>query len=530
MSNPTPIAIRYTDEIYATPAQVGKSLHMVVYDDFWKQILAYREDNKVVLPFGKIKGQPFYFTLTQPIRIKIQNFESKIKDFLSLSRSMLLSKEKETRSILLSPLLKEGAILEKSNINDLSIKMLLNSLYKESDNNHTPVVNYLSSLDYYLSQTPSSPNDDFLAGAYQRVLGQEELMDFYREKDFDNKVAYLTYIRDPDYPYAPHDLVEDLMESFIGWLETDEFTPAFVHAFMAANYLYYIKPFSQRNSLMASLLAKEAIAADTGFSEAFVLPFELLLKDSFRNSDAYKESKARCDMTYALFEAINVLTPYIDSVTEQLKNLRISQYKEEYSVLGDEEKKIAEKIEKEEPKGPTQLSFLDVEEPKEETSTSKPSPIVEETKPVEKPLPKLEETPRMEERVEPSPVIETTKPAETEKPTVSQKEEEKSKIPVVSSLSNQGESSPKDSLSKSEIKDYIRYLLETNPNLNKKQATFLANHCTPGRYYTIQQFKDFASCVYETARTSMDKLAQEGYYEKLQFKNKFVYSPAKKGK
>ena len=35
MNNPTPIAIRYTDEIYATPAQVGKSLHMIVYDDFW---------------------------------------------------------------------------------------------------------------------------------------------------------------------------------------------------------------------------------------------------------------------------------------------------------------------------------------------------------------------------------------------------------------------------------------------------------------------------------------------------------------
>ena len=72
---------------------------MIVYDDFWKQILAYREDNKVVLPFGKIKGQPFYFTLTQPIRIKIQNFEHKIKDFLSFSRSMLLSKEKEARKL-----------------------------------------------------------------------------------------------------------------------------------------------------------------------------------------------------------------------------------------------------------------------------------------------------------------------------------------------------------------------------------------------------------------------------------------------
>lgn len=522
MNNPTPIAIRYTDEIYATPAQVGKSLHMVVYDDFWKQILAYREANKVVLPFGKIKGQPFYFTLTQPIRIKIQNFEHKIKDFLSFSRSMLLSKEKETRNILLSPLLKEGAILEKSNINDLSIKMLLNFLYKESDNNHTSVVNYLTSLDYYLGQTPSAPNDDFLAGAYQKVLGQEELMDFYREKDFDKKVEHLAYIRDPDYPYAPHDLVEDSMEGLVGWLESDDFTPAFVHAFIAAYYLFYIKPFDQRNSLMASLLAKEVIAEDTGLSEAFALPFELLLKDSFRNSDAYKESKARCDMTYALFEAINVFSLYLDNVTEQLKNLRISQYKDEYSVLGDEEKKIAEQIQlKEETKEPTQLSFLDAEETKKEEKEE----ITFQKK--------AEVTPSSELSLQNNKEVTNVQTVPLSQNKVPEKEEtneEKAKVPVIPSLTNGNVPSSKDSLSKSEIKDYIRYLLETNPNLNKKQATFLANHCTPGRFYTIQQFKDFASCVYETARTSMDKLAQEGYYEKLQFKNKFVYSPVKKGK
>jgi hypothetical protein len=84
-------------------------------------------------------------------------------------------------------------------------------------------------------------------------------------------------------------------------------------------------------------------------------------------------------------------------------------------------------------------------------------------------------------------------------------------------------------LSDKEIKEYTQYLLETNPALNKNQASFLANHCTMGRYYTIQQFKKFTRCAYETARTSMDKLAQERYYSKLQVKNKFVYTPIKKG-
>lgn len=84
-------------------------------------------------------------------------------------------------------------------------------------------------------------------------------------------------------------------------------------------------------------------------------------------------------------------------------------------------------------------------------------------------------------------------------------------------------------LSDKEAKEYVQYLLETNPRLSKNQASFLAFHCALGRYYTIQNFKDYAKCAYETARTSMDKLAAEGYYEKLQVKNKFVYTPVRKG-
>lgn len=81
-----------------------------------------------------------------------------------------------------------------------------------------------------------------------------------------------------------------------------------------------------------------------------------------------------------------------------------------------------------------------------------------------------------------------------------------------------------------EAKEYMMYLLETNPSLSKKQASFLSTHCTMGRYYSIQQFKSYARVAYETARTSMDKLAALGYYEKLQVKNKFVYTPVLKGR
>ena len=69
------------------------------------------------------------------------------------------------------------------------------------------------------------------------------------------------------------------------------------------------------------------------------------------------------------------------------------------------------------------------------------------------------------------------------------------------------------------------HLLELDPSLKKNEAFFYAKHCTLGKKYTIQQFKKSIGCAYETARTSMDHLAELGYYRKEAIKNKFVYSP-----
>ena len=102
-------------------------------------------------------------------------------------------------------------------------------------------------------------------------------------------------------------------------------------------------------------------------------------------------------------------------------------------------------------------------------------------------------------------------------------------VPKIDELSTVPSNFKEERLSEKEVKEYARYLLETNPSLSRNQANFFANHCTVGRYYTIQQFKKECKTAYETARTSMDKLAKEGYYEKRQVKNKFVYTVKSKG-
>lgn len=107
-------------------------------------------------------------------------------------------------------------------------------------------------------------------------------------------------------------------------------------------------------------------------------------------------------------------------------------------------------------------------------------------------------------------------PADEEKEVIAKPEVRKAEValPVFST-----------GLDENDIEKIKNDLLETYPTLRPAQAHFYASHCVIGRSYTIQQFKECEGTSYETARTSMDYLAQIGLYSKAKVRKKFVYRP-----
>ena len=300
-----------------------------------------------------------------------------------------------------------------------------------------------------------------------------------------------------------------MMENLFGMLKgTDKLL---INSLTALFYVSYIQPFDNLNYPLAILLAKDVYAGSSSGISAFMLPLEGILSDH-AIMEAIKECKKDGDLTYFILGSLNFMNRLLDNLKDQIQQARITHYKGEYQTLSPEEEKRAEEI--------------------------APAPVAPAPEPEEKPV----EEPIMEEKAEePAPaVFEEPAPVEP-KPQVIEKKEPKNALKPSGfitpeemmmeqpSVPGYRFGVPSNTLSDKEVKEYVRYLLETNPSLNRKQANFLANHCTPGRYYTIQQYKSFCRCAYETARTSMDHLASEGYYEKLQVKNKFVYRPATKG-
>lgn len=73
--------------------------------------------------------------------------------------------------------------------------------------------------------------------------------------------------------------------------------------------------------------------------------------------------------------------------------------------------------------------------------------------------------------------------------------------------------------------DRANQLLQAYPVLRPFQVEFYLNHCRTGEFYTLRQFQEAERVVYETARTSMELLANLGFYHKTKSGKKFTYTP-----
>lgn len=512
-------AIQYTDEQYLTRKELAQAMHTSLVDGYWMDVRNYRGKNAVPFAHRTISNQRFWLCASVGVKAKISAFDEAVNHLLALVSKLDEPKLKdETERAFLLSCLTSYVRFMKIDVPTLSIKALLNGTYHEDNPAHAPIISYLRTLRLFLSKAPEKADADFLAEAYGSLLGQEELTKFYRTMDYDNSASRARYMTGGDYHYAPYEAIEPLMNEFFAF-SLDEGISMSSRAIGALYFLDLVKPFWDNNRELACLLGKTVIAKATGNNAAFLLPLEAVFQPNSRYDSLYLETQHSGDLTYIITYAIDLLTPLIASLENSLKDIRLAAYRSEMRPLSPSEKTLVEAA----PVEPTQMSLLDGEKKEEAApAAEEPIPAAEEPTPVavksEEVLLKPVEMPH-EERPQPKPV-----------PKAAPK---KAAVPAAQVLpASSGElaiAAPEAALSEKEIKEYVQYLLESNPSLNKNQATFLSNHCTMGHYYTIQQFKSSARCAYETARTSMDKLAEQGYYEKKALKNKYVYTPVKQG-
>ncbi len=476
---PADLVSRFTDQDYATKKGVATTLGVSLIDSLWRQILNYRLQNSRRLLLKTIPQVPFSLTATPTLAQRYSAFEQKLASFAAEYRSVCESpswKEAADKDCKLS-VLKAICEAEGKKIPELTLKAMLTGMYRQNEPDHAPVLAYRDLLTD-LGANPGQPYDeDFLGKGYAALLGTEELTVFYRTSDAKN--TYNSQVV-RTYERAPAEDIDKLMSSLADFISRDPCRP-FVKALAAVYFFDYIEPFDFHNRMMGVLVGK-AILAHGGLGEAAaMLPLEAFFEEGPRYDALALETQKEADLTYLVLHAIKRISARVDELLNRFVAIKKETYRSEF--VGNAERS-------DEP--------VEVEVPRSEE------------KPVEV------EAPAKIEVVEEEPL--------RKGPTF----EKVDSLPI----GPQGLAivPPRKTLSDKEIKEAARYIRETNPTIRPAQAKFFASHCAVGSYYTINDFKKSARCAYETARTSMDNLAAEGFYKKLKIKNKFVYTPIAQNK
>ena len=495
------LATRFTEKRYATKNEVSHELKISVIDGVWDKILSYRSMYYKYLSIRGVDKNQLRVCLCPTISNKSNNVETKVAklfyEFCKLDRVSGDSQHFEQTNYIKCL---QNISLRNNLIGDEeAIRSIIHGNRTDRD-----LFNYFQALKF-IKENYSKPIDvDYLADLYSQVTGNPELTSFYRE--IDNEDVNSSAIISRRYKSAPHQLIEQMMDGLFTFIENKNLGTT-NKALIAYYYVQFVKPFTKYNEEIAILIAKSILAHESIQEFGACFPLESLLNDNASEvNKLFDEVQATSDVTYYLTFALDSISRLVDRSLDNIIEYGTQIIKHDYYQLDEEPKEEVKEEKVEEPK-PEEKPYVNAYENKPE-----PAPIVREVVreiirevPVPTPAPQPVEE-KKEEPVKETPKVEMT--------------ENVSKGLAVQFI-------PPELDEKTALR-LERHLLELDVRLKKGQAYFYARHCTLGMYYTIDQYKKAVKCVYETARTSMDQLAEFGYYEKKQVGKKFVYTPVER--
>lgn len=490
------LAIRFTEESYATKAEVSRELRMSLIDNIWSNILKYRASYYRYLSLKSIDKNQLMVCYCQSVGNNINVMDSKL--LKQMGEYMKIEKANGNLShfedLCLISSLKQVAHKHGIDISDIHLRSLIQGDLREVPLDKRILRRYLSALRLIKKKYDYEINIDFLADVYSAFTENPELTSFYRESE--DKNPNNRVLIDRIYTSAPVNLIENLMNSLFSFISTSSLSSV-VKSIITYYFINYVQPFPEGNEEIALLMMK-AVLANGALSEfGVVFPLENLLNI---NSETFNkvciEVQKTNDLTYFVNLILKALNASLDDLANIKANFSTDVVRKDFYREDPVEQPVP-------PQETVITTYNDL------PPTPPVQPVVEEIKPV------VEQKPVEQ----PKPVVEQPKPAPQPKVAV------ETPAPVTHELAVQY---IPETLDEKAAKRLEEHLLEMDPALKKGEAYFYARHCTMHMNYTIQQYKKALGCAYETARTSMDHLAELHYYEKNQIKNKFVYTPIKR--
>ena len=464
------IGIRWSEEKYATKDEVRDAYNMSMIDNIWKQIIDYRRLYTKTLDLHNIDRTPYMVVVTQTIQLKVASVERRLSRILVKTHDMkaygkeLFAKRRYAKTI---------EVLDsnyKTNISQEMVSHLLDEDLSTIPSQYSLIYNYIRTLKYYASGYYTDIIDYRLLESILKQIQGVSFDNLTLEKEYREEEIETSHYYQNNYVYkaAPIERIADMIDELCNFVRESDLSPV-IKAIVANYYLNYVKPFDYLNEEANALFAKICLGHFDFDEASMYLNFEKIVFDT---DEKLNKISVECQKTLDLTYYVNYI---LDLLDEDLKDIL------DEIVLTERDEIKNEQIDLSEDEGLNAKSTVEEEAKPSERSVAVMARPVEFVKPQE-----------------PSPYIGESNVA----------------LPVFPA-----------GLKEQDVEGIVTNLLEVYPYLKRTQAHFYARHCTIGKHYTISQFKKEENVAYETARTSMDFLAENGFYSKTKVRNKFVYSP-----
>lgn len=464
------IGIRWSEEKYATKDEVRDAYNMSMIDNIWKQIIDYRRLYTKTLDLHNIDRTPYMVVVTQTIQLKVASVERRLSRILVKTHDMkaygkeLFAKRRYAKTI---------EVLDsnyKTNISQEMVSHLLDEDLSTIPSQYSLIYNYIRTLKYYASGHYIDIIDYRLLESILKQIQGVSFDNLTLEKEYREEEIETSHYYQNNYVYkaAPIERIADMIDELCNFVRESDLSPV-IKAIVANYYLNYVKPFDYLNEEANALFAKICLGHFDFDEASMYLNFEKIVFDTDEKLNKISvECQKTLDLTYYVNYILDLLDEDLKDILDEIVLTERDEIKNEQIDLSEDEGLNAKSTVEEEAK-PSERSVAVMARPVEFVKLQEPSPYIGESNVA---------------------------------------------LPVFPA-----------GLKEQDVEGIVTNLLEVYPYLKRTQAHFYACHCTIGKHYTISQFKKEENVAYETARTSMDFLAENGFYSKTKVRNKFVYSP-----
>ena len=312
------LAIRFTEENYATKSEVSRELRMSLIDNIWSNILKYRASYYRYLSIKSIDKNQLMICYCQTVSNNINSMDSKLlkqmSEYVKIDRNG--GDLSHFNQMCLISSLRSIARKHNIDISDVHLRSLIQGDLHDFSSEKRILRRYLSGLRLLKEKYDHQIDIDFLADLYSAFTENPELTSFYRETEDKNPINKV--LIDRVYTSAPVSLIDNLMNTLFTFITTSSLSSV-VKAIITYYFITYVRPFPEDNDEIALLMMK-AVLANNSLSEfGVVLPLENVLNI---NSETLNKVCIEVQKTNDLTYFVNIVLKALDGTLDELANIK----------------------------------------------------------------------------------------------------------------------------------------------------------------------------------------------------------------